>query len=61
MTRLLTRRQIIEMWQKQPSEMLDSYCCPQCRNILLHYVDRYICENRDCPQEYILESEVLHG
>ena len=32
--KLLTRRQIIEEWKKQPDEMLDTLCCPQYRNLL---------------------------
>ena len=57
--KLLTRREIIQIWKSQTDEMLDSYCCPKCRNILLDYGDRYFCENKDCSQGYILKSEVL--
>jgi hypothetical protein len=56
--KLLTRRQIIEEWQKQSDEMLDSFCCPKCRDILYEYADRYFCENEYCVQEFILKSEV---
>jgi len=56
--KLLTRRQIIEEWAKQPDEMLDTLCCPQCRNLLHEYGDRYFCKNRDCSQGYILKTEV---
>jgi len=31
---LLTRREILETWKKQSDEILDSYCCPSCRDIL---------------------------
>lgn len=58
--RLLTRRQIIEEWNKQTDEMLDSKCCPVCRDLLHEYGDRYFCENRECSQSYILKSEVDH-
>ena len=55
--KLLTRRQIIEIWQQQPDEMLDSFCCPICRDILHEVSDRYFCLNEDCPQGYILKSQ----
>lgn len=58
MIRLLTRRQIIEEWNKQRDEYLDSLCCPVCRNILEEHPDRYICFNDNCKQEYILKSKV---
>ena len=56
--KLLTRRQIIEIWNKQPDEMLDSKCCPKCRSLLHEYGDRYFCENDNCNQGYILKDEV---
>ena len=57
--KLLTRRQIIEEWIKQPDNHLDnSYCCPKCRDILYEYGDRYFCENEDCSQDFILKSEI---
>lgn len=31
---LLTRREIIEIWQGQNKELLDMFCCPNCRDIL---------------------------
>lgn len=56
--KLLTRKEIIDEWNKQSEEMLNSKCCPVCRNILHEYGDRYFCENRECLQSYILKSEV---
>lgn len=56
--KLLTRKQIIDEWLKQPEEILHSVCCPLCRNILDEYPDRYLCLNEDCMQGYILKSEI---
>lgn len=56
--KLLTRRQIIEEWNKQSDELLDSFCCPNCRDILYEYADRYICENEDCSQGFILKKDI---
>jgi hypothetical protein len=43
---------------KQSDEMLDSFCCPNCRDILLEYADRYFCENEDCSQGFILKKDI---
>ena len=59
MTRLLTRRQIINEWQRQPEDKLDSVCCPVCRDLLHEQADRYFCLNENCSQGFILKSEVL--
>jgi hypothetical protein len=56
--KLLTRRQIIEEWNKQSDKMKDSKCCPACRDILDEYRDGFICMNRKCHQEYIKKSEI---
>lgn len=49
-TKLLTRQQIIEEWQKSDT-WLDSYCCPYCRDIL-HLLKpehkSYTCMNQEC-------------
>jgi len=47
--RIFTRRQIIITWSEQSPEELDSYCCPNCRDIL--YKDengKYYCDNDLC-------------
>lgn len=31
---LMTRREIMEVWRGQSDDMLDSYCCRGCRDIL---------------------------
>jgi len=59
MIKLLTRKQIIDIWLEQPDEMLNTVCCPQCRNLLHEFSDRYFCENENCTQGYILKSEII--
>ena len=47
--KLHTRRGIIRIWEKQNPDSLDSYCCPNCRDIL--YRDEkgnLYCENSLC-------------
>ena len=56
--KLLTRRQIIDEWNKQSKLQLDSYCCPICRDLLSIDTDRYYCKNEDCLQGFILKSEI---
>jgi hypothetical protein len=56
--KLLTRRQIMEEWNKQSDEMLDSFCCPNCRDILHELDDRYFCKNKHCHQLGILKSKI---
>jgi hypothetical protein len=60
--KLQTRREIIEIWNKQTDEIKDTYCCPACRNLLyaykfsLYYTrlgignddDYYYCHNQVC-------------
>ena len=51
---LLTRRQVIEIWNKQKDEFLDSYVCPNCRDILTKHEDGiYECENPNCLEQLI--------
>lgn len=46
--KLLTRRQIIEIWNKD-EKYHDLYCCPNCRDILQLYGDDSLrCKNEDC-------------
>jgi hypothetical protein len=39
---LLTRKQIIEEWKKQTPDLLNSFCCPDCRDILIRENDENI-------------------
>ena len=44
-----TRREVIEMWGKQPDSLLDSPVCPNCRDILYKTDnDTWFCGNRSC-------------
>jgi len=55
---LLTRRQIIEKWQKQKPEFQDSYCCPKCRDILRKsdYIENmYYCDNDFCQVREVVK------
>lgn len=47
--KLLTRRQIIETWERVP-DYLDYYCCPECRDILtISGNNEYLnCTNPSC-------------
>lgn len=54
-TRLLIRFEIIELWNKGNEEILNSYCCPICRSVLLDYDANYAksdiflyCHNEGC-------------
>jgi hypothetical protein len=44
----LTRRQVIEEWQKN-NQFLDYYCCTNCRDILIKFGDDSLrCKNPGC-------------
>jgi hypothetical protein len=49
--KLLTRRQIIDIWLKQTVKNLDSYCCPNCRDILQENKTHFWCGNGGCAEE----------
>ena len=46
--KLLTRKEIIELWQKQGENYLNQLCCPNCRDILIKEYGKYSCENMLC-------------
>lgn len=52
---LQTRRQLIEVWLKQSPNVLNSYVCPNCRNILRKDSLGYQCDN--CCIAYTEEGE----
>ena len=52
--KLLTRRQIIEIWRNQQKSRLDYYCCPNCRDLLLQKGDSYVCINGDCSLHSVI-------
>lgn len=47
--RLLTRREIIDIWQKQSKEFLNTYCCKNCRDLLYETKkeNEWYCKNCD--------------
>lgn len=46
--KLLTRKEIIEIWSKQSDTHLNTYTCPNCRDLLVQKGDSYVCINGDC-------------
>jgi len=47
--KLLTRREVIDLWLTQSPDFLDSYVCPNCRDILDKKDDNiYFCSNPEC-------------
>ena len=46
--KLLTRKEIIEIWRAQGDVFQETYCCPNCKNLLFMEVDLYYCFNQDC-------------
>lgn len=60
--KLLKRKEIIEIWKSQSKEFLNSYCCPNCRDLLYNkpaqidtedlyylYCHNLCCSNFDVP------------
>jgi hypothetical protein len=45
--KLLTRRQVVELWQKNKKYM-NYYVCPNCRDLLQKEYDGYKCTNEEC-------------
>ena len=66
---LLTRKEIIKLWEKQKKEILNSYCCPSCRSVLFKYnsdsiyssdaKEYYYCHYNDC-KHYNIPIERLN-
>ena len=47
--KLLTRKEIIEIWRRQTKDMKAQYCCPSCRDILTKLKDgKFVCDNQSC-------------
>jgi len=47
--KLLTRKEIIEIWRRQPNHIKAQYCCPSCRDILTKLKDgKFVCDNQSC-------------
>lgn len=44
----LTRNQILKEWLKQNESLRKSFCCPDCRNILINYSGTLMCNNDRC-------------
>lgn len=52
--KLLTRRQVIEAWNKS-EKYLDYYVCPCCRDIMRKITDtKYACHNHTCSNDGIV-------
>jgi len=56
--KLLTRRELIEIWQQRSSEKLDMYCCPYCRDILYEEEYRFVCTNPKCKCVHVLKRHI---
>lgn len=53
----MTRREIIKTWNEQSDSMLDSQCCPYCKDILTNSGAYLMCENVKCfTVEYYLDT-----
>lgn len=48
MKRLLTRREVIELWSNPESCFLDYFVCPDCRDILFLGPKGLECRNHSC-------------
>lgn len=46
--RLKTRQEIIDIWEYQSDDLLGTFCCPNCRDLLANYSDHHICVNHGC-------------
>jgi hypothetical protein len=57
-SKLLTRKEIIDLWMKQPEELLNILSCPNCRDLLFKTIDKenlyeYFCKSCDIMYERI--------
>jgi tRNA(Ile2) C34 agmatinyltransferase TiaS len=54
---LLTRKQVIDLWLKN-KQHLNSYCCPNCRDILISEGNhKYKCKNSECANCDLVVSD----
>jgi uncharacterized protein YbaR (Trm112 family) len=51
--KLLTRKEIIIQWMKQDDELLNIFCCPNCRDLLEDYKFSKHNTRPDIESEYI--------
>lgn len=50
-----TRREIIEIWSNQEAKLLDSFCCPYCRDILSRNKEGNLyCDNMQCQSDDVV-------
>ena len=59
--RALKRKKIIEIWQQNIKD-LESYCCPECKNILVENASGNLeCETMHCYNAFRNEYDIETG
>lgn len=65
MSDLLTRKQVIDLWTNQTPDLLNSFVCPDCRDVLsrepdenIPYGAHLVCNNSMCDN---LTLYSVHG
>jgi hypothetical protein len=53
----LTRKEIVEIWEGGTEENLNSYCCPDCRDLLTKCSGTLFCDNDQCLNNQQFEPE----
>lgn len=56
--KLLTRKEIIDIWFEQDIKFLKSYCCPSCRDILYEEGEYYYCNNDMCREDVFYKGNI---
>ena len=51
--KLLTRQQVIDIWNEQSEELRNKVVCPNCRDILTKDTEYYVCTNSQCSKFFI--------
>ena len=57
--RLLKRRQVIKLWNRQGDKHLNSLCCPYCRDLLEENDEHYECNNMFCDFDTVRKEDVI--
>jgi hypothetical protein len=54
----LKRKEIIEIWKNQSKSLLNYYCCPHCRDILIDIGENHLkCGNLACSNGKVYNKE----
>lgn len=57
----LTRKEIMALWKNQTPDLLNGFCCPNCRDVLTNHSGTLMCDNPAClnSDQFDLSGELI--